>query len=110
MAIERAERVELPELDVAEAGLFLEARGLADQCFVLWTNAGADSSHSFRNVPHIIYGSGGKYLKQGSYVDAGNVANNQLLNTLISAAIQDTGTTMEEFGEGEPGQLAVVRA
>ena len=87
-----------------------EARGLADQCFVLWTNFGADYSHSFRNVPHIIYGSGGKYLKQGSFVDAGNVNNNQLLNTLISAAIQDTGTTMENFGEGTPGQLAVVRA
>jgi len=86
------------------------ARGLADQCFVLWTNAGADYSHSFRNVPHIIYGSGGKYLKQGSCVDAGNVANNQLLNTLISAAIQDTGSRMENFGEGTPAQLAAVRA
>lgn len=93
------------------AGLdHFEARGLADQCFVLWVNAGADSSHSFRNVPHIVYGSGGKYLKQGSYVDAGNVANNQMLNTLISAAIQDTGSTMEDFGEGTPGQLAAVRA
>jgi hypothetical protein len=73
-------------------------------------NYGADYSHSFKNVPHIVYGSGGKYLKQGSYVDAGNVVNNQLLNALISAAIQDTGTTMEDFGEGTPGQLAVVRA
>ena len=103
--------VDILRMQTLAAGLdHFEARGLADQSFVLWVNAGADSSHSFRNVPHIVYGSGGKYLKQGGCVDAGGVANNQILNTLISAAIQDTGSTMENFGEGTPGQLAVVRA
>ena len=33
----------------------------------------------------------------------------QLLNTLISAAIRDTGTTVENFGQGEGGQLDVMR-
>jgi hypothetical protein len=98
-------------LKTLAAGLdHFEARGLADHSFVLWVNWGADNSHSFKNVPHIIYGNGGGYLKQGGYVDAGNVANNQILNALISAAIQDTGSTVEDFGAGTPGQLAVVLA
>jgi hypothetical protein len=85
-----------------------KARGLEDKSFVMWTNALSDCpSHSFRNVPHIIWGDGGGYLKQGAYVDAENVTNNRLLNTLISAAIQDTGETMETFGTGTGGQLEV---
>jgi hypothetical protein len=87
------------------------ARGLADQCFVLWTNHMGDApSHSFRNVPTIIWGSGGGYLKQAEYL-AAESQNNRLLNTLISAAIQDTGTSMEDFGEGTTaGQLDEIRA
>jgi hypothetical protein len=78
---------------------------------VLWTNGFADGpSHSFRNVPHIVWGNGGGHLAQGAYVDAGNVGNNQLLNALITAAIRDMGETMETFGEGTPGQLEAVLA
>jgi hypothetical protein len=78
---------------------------------VLWTNHYAEGpSHSFRNVPHIIWGNGGGYLKQGEYIDVGSMTNQRLLNTLISAAIQDTGETMENFGSGPAGQLQVVRA
>jgi hypothetical protein len=88
-----------------------KARGLQDKSFVLWTNGIAECpSDSFRNVPHIIWGNGGGYLKQGAYVDAGNITNNRLLNTLISAAIQDTGETMNDFGSGTAGQLEVVLA
>lgn len=36
--------------------------------------------------------------------------NDELLNTLISAAIQDTGATVEDFGEGAGGQLDAIRA
>jgi len=94
------------------AGLeHFKARGLADKSFVLWTNGIADCpSDSFRNVPMIIWGNGGGYLKQGAYVDAGNTTNSPLLNSLISAAIQDTGETMGNFGAGPAGQLAVVLA
>ena len=89
------------------AGLdHFKARGLGDKSFVMWTNAIANCD-SFRNVPHIIWGDGGGYLKQAAYVDAGNIPNNRLLNTLISAAIQDTGETMETFGSGTGGQLEV---
>ncbi len=94
------------------AGLdHFKARDLQNNALVLWTNAiGECPSDSFRNLPHIIWGNGGGYLKQGAYVDAGSTNNNRLLNALISAAIQDTGETIENFGSGPPGQLEVVRA
>jgi len=94
------------------AGLdHFKARGLQDKSFVLWTNAIGDCpSDSTRNLPHIIWGTGGGHLKQGAYVDAGNINNNRILNALITAAIQDTGETMENFGTGTPGQLEVVLA
>ena len=83
------------EIDVVRmqsfaAGLdHFKARGLDDQCFVMWTNHYAEGPpHGFRNIPHIIWGNGGGYLKQGEFVDAGDTTNNRLLNTLISAAIQ----------------------
>ena len=53
-----------------------------------------------RNVPHIIWGNGGGYLKQGQYIDAGNVTNNKLFNTLITAAIRDKSTAAVNFGTG----------
>ena len=88
-----------------------DARGLRDQCSVLWTNNFSDGpSHSFVNVPHIIWGNAGGYLKQGEHVDAGDVGNNRLLNTLISAAIRDTGSTVEDLGQGPGGQLDIMRA
>ena len=94
------------------AGLeHFRARGLQNNSFVLWTNGFTDCpAHSFRSVPHIVWGNGGGHLKQGAYVDAGGVSNNQLLNALITAAIQDMGEVMETFGEGTPVQLPVALA
>jgi hypothetical protein len=57
-------------------------------------------SHSGRNVPHIIWGNGGGFLKTGQYIDAGNVTNNKLHNTLITAAIRDKSTATVDFGKG----------
>ncbi len=87
------------------------SRGLQDRGFVMWTNHVSDGpSHSFKNVPVILWGNARGYLKQGEYVDAAGSGNNRLLNTLISAAIQDTGMVVENFGEGAGGQLDVIRA
>lgn len=78
-----------------------KARGLQNQSIVMWTNHVADGpSHSMKNVPHIIWGNGGGYLKTGQYIDAGNVTNNKLFNTLITAAIRDKSTTPVNFGMG----------
>jgi hypothetical protein len=60
---------------------------LFDNAFVLWTSHVANGpSHSHRNLPYIIAGSGGGYLKQGQYVDGGGATNAKLFNTLITAA------------------------
>jgi len=89
-----------------------KARGLFDTSFIMWTNHVADGpSHSFRNVPHIIAGDAAGYLKQGAYIDAGNVTNNKLFNTLIPAAIRDVNSEIPNFGSGTgtgqiPGMLA----
>jgi hypothetical protein len=88
-----------------------KARGLQDKAVVMWTNHVADGpSHSMRNVPHIIWGNGGGYLKQGQYVDAGNVTNNLLFNTIIPAAIRDKSTATINFGMGTgTGQIAAIK-
>jgi hypothetical protein len=78
-----------------------KARGLFDKSLVMWTNHVADGpSHSFKNVPTIIAGNAGGYLKQGQYLDAGNVTNNKLLNTLINAAMRDKMAWTMNFGQG----------
>ncbi|HEY7374066.1 MAG TPA: DUF1552 domain-containing protein, partial [Polyangia bacterium] len=88
------------------------ARGLASTAMVVWmTHISDGPSHSGRNVPHIIWGNGGGYLKTGQYVDAGNVTNNKLWNTLITAAIRDKSTAAVNFGMGTgTGEIAAIKA
>ncbi|WP_437283517.1 DUF1552 domain-containing protein [Sorangium sp. So ce375] len=77
-------------------------RDLFDKSILMWTNHVSDGpSHSFRNVPTIIAGNGGGYLKQGAYIDAGDVTNNRLFNGLIAAAVRDKTEWTENFGEGK---------
>jgi len=85
-----------------------KARGLFDKSFIMWTNHVSDGpSHSFKNVPHIIAGDAGGYLKQGAFIDGGNVTNNKLFNTLIPAAIRDVNSEIPNFGSGSgTGQIA----
>ena len=89
-----------------------QARGLFDKSFIMWTNHVADGpSHSFKNVPTIIAGNAGGYLKQGAYVDAGNVTNNRLFNTLIAAAVRDKSAWTQNFGMGSgSGPIASIVA
>jgi hypothetical protein len=78
-----------------------QSRGLFDKSVIMWTNHIADGpSHSFKNVPHIIAGNAGGFLKQGAYVDAGNSTNNKLFNTLIAAAVRDKTMWTTNFGQG----------
>jgi hypothetical protein len=78
-----------------------KARGLQNQSVIMWTNHVAEGpSHSMRNVPHIIWGNGGGFLKNGQYIDAGNVTNNKLFNTVITAAIRDKSSMTVNFGAG----------
>jgi hypothetical protein len=80
---------------------------LLDNAFALWTShIAVGPSHSFNNLPYIIAGSAGGKLKQGQYVDAGNVSNARLLNTLLSAC----GVPVENFGTGDNGVLSAMLA
>jgi len=79
-----------------------KARGLLDKAFLMWTNHVSDGpSHSFKNVPHIIAGNAGGYLKQAAFIDAGNATNNQLFNALITAATRDKVSEPTSFGQGQ---------
>jgi len=88
------------------------ARDLLDQSIVMWTNHVADGpTHSFKNVPTIIAGNAGGYLKQGAFIDAGNVTNNRLFNTLITAAVRDKSAWSNDFGQGSsPGGIDAIVA
>jgi hypothetical protein len=88
-------------METFKAGLdAFAARGLQDKAIVMWTNHVADGpSHNMRNVPHIIWGSPGGYLKKGQYVDAGNVTNNRMLATLVTALGQSTSGLSSATGD-----------
>lgn len=78
-----------------------KARGLYDKSFLMWTNHVADGpSHSLTNVPVIIAGNGGGYLKQGAYVNTQGTTNNKLYNTLITASVRDKMDWAQNFGMG----------
>jgi hypothetical protein len=80
---------------------------LLDDCIAVWTNDLASGPpHSYNNVPHIIAGSGGGFLRQGQYIDAGDVTHNKLLNTILAAhGIMDPSGDYYRFGDSslEPG-------
>jgi hypothetical protein len=57
-------------------------------------------SHSGINVPHIIWGNAGGFLKTGQFLDPGKITSNKLQNTLITAAIRDKSTATVDFGMG----------
>jgi len=75
---------------------------LLDNGFALWTShIGAGPGHTMYNLPIIIAGSPGGYLKQGAFIDAGEVSNAMMMNTLMTAV----GVPTENFGEGGTGLI-----
>jgi len=81
-------------------------RGLQDKSVVVWTNHVAEGNHQMRNVPFILWGSGGGRLKQGQLVDAAGANNGTLLNVVIGAA---TGTTTTTFGASGGKELTAIK-
>ena len=82
---------------------------MLDHSVAVWTNdLGHGVSHTYQNVPWVLAGSAGGYLKQGQYVDAGNVTHNQLLNTLLTAV----GVMTNNFGDPslKPGLISALVA
>jgi hypothetical protein len=82
-------------------------RGLQNNSIVLWNNHVAEGNHTTRNVPHIIWGNGGGYFKQGEYADAGGATNGKLLNMAISAV---TGDANPNFGASGGGEVDAAKA
>ncbi len=79
--------------------------------FALWTNHIATGFHRQTNIPWIIAGNARHYFKNGLHLTANggalsddmakNVANNQLLNTLIGAfgVRKADGSPVDDFGD-----------
>lgn len=79
-----------------------DGRPLLEDTVAVWLNSNANGPpHSVNNVPHIVGGSGGGFLKQGQYITAGNVTNNLFLNTIITAAAggKSLATPITDFGD-----------
>jgi hypothetical protein len=75
---------------------------LLHDCVALWTNDLADGPpHSYGNIPQIIAGRAGGFLRTGYYIDAGDVTHNKFLNTLLSAVglRNASGEYYDSFGD-----------
>lgn len=94
--------IDVVRMQTLAAGLdAFKSRGLAGNSIVMWAPHIADGpSHSGTNVPHILWGNGGGFLKTGQYLDTGKVTSNKLHNTIITAAIRDKSTATVNFGSG----------
>ncbi|MDP6945641.1 MAG: DUF1552 domain-containing protein, partial [Myxococcota bacterium] len=84
---------------------------LLNDSVALWTSDVATGpDHGYDNLPHIIAGSAGGFLRQGVMVDAGGVTNNKFLSTLVSATgvRTEAGELVEDFGDPglEPGVIS----
>jgi hypothetical protein len=102
------------EIDMLFAGIFKRfldrlasypgpsGNSLLDDSVVLWTNDLANGPpHSYGNIPQVLAGGAGGYLRTGQYIDAGDVTHNQFLNTIINAVgiRNDDGSPYDRFGD-----------
>lgn len=84
-----------------------DAYGLLSNSFIMWTNHVSDGpSHSFSDIPYVIAGNAGGFLKTGQAIKSMNETNNKVLNTLISAA----GIPTTNFGGGSGGLIDAMKA
>ena len=92
----------------------LGAGTLLDAGVAVWTNDLADKYHSYNNVPYVMAGGLNGYLKTGVYVDAGDVYNNKLFNTIGAGMglTNGSGQPLDDFGDAslEKGHIDVIKA
>ena len=81
-----------------------DGRPLLDDSMAVWLNSNANGPpHAVSNVPHIVAGSGGGFLKQGQHIAAGGVTNNLFLNTILTGAIGGKTAPAPVTDFGDPG-------
>lgn len=97
----------------------LSEHGVLDDTAAVWCNdLGNGPSHSYTNIPFVIAGSCGGYLKTGQYVDVRGggsyVAHNKLFNTLLNAVgvKKADGSPVDDFGDSSlpKGELDMIKA
>jgi Protein of unknown function (DUF1552) len=76
---------------------------LLDAGLTVWTNQVANGNHSFSNVPWLLAGTAGGFLKTGQFLDvsAKKYQTQHMLNTLLSAAgvRKAGGEPIDNFGD-----------
>lgn len=102
--------IDIIRMQTLLAGLdAFKAHGLENSAQIVWTNTIADGpSHTTRGVPMIVWGSGGGFLKQGTYIDTAGTSNARILNTLMAAATRDKTATAPTIGSA--GQYDAMKA
>lgn len=78
-----------------------ESGTLLQQGACVWMNDLSNGPpHSVNNLPYVVAGSAGGFLRTGAYVDAGDVTHNKLLNTLATAVglRKTNGDPVDDFG------------
>jgi len=86
----------------------LDEYGIMDQSIAtLCSDLGSGVSHSFQNVPYILFGGANGFLKTGQFIDLEGTTHNKLFNTIISATgiRNPIGDVVTDFGDPdlEPG-------
>lgn len=79
-----------------------EAGVLESTVAVMTNDLGAGRSHTYRNIPWILAGSGDGFLKTGQFVDlGGEVPHSHLLSTIANAVgVRNAdGSLVENFGD-----------
>lgn len=106
--------------------MFDENQGtMLDNSVLMWINELSDGkAHHFNNMPIVIAGTAGGYLRTGQVVDCSargdfgsidGAPHNKLLTTLLNAvgARADNGGPIESFGSvehGQPGEFNQLKA
>lgn len=88
-------------LDRLSAYTLPDGRTLLDASVNLWCNSVSDGPpHSGKDVPHVLAGNAGGFLKTGQHIEAKGY-NSSLLSTIISASgvRKANGDLVDDFGD-----------
>jgi hypothetical protein len=92
----------------------LGSGSLLDFGVAVWLNDLSNKYHSYNDVPYVLVGSAGGYLKTGQFLDVGGVNNNKLLSTIGAACgcKNGAGGPLDDFGDVdlEKGQIPEIIA